>query len=136
MSSQPFEQRNPYKGDAAAALGTAALRGQGGTREELELVADTGNPFVIVLSVAAMMRLQHTAGHDVNTNFGLLQGGWLKLVMPELGLDLSVEGYASDVVFAAVQRSSPDFQGLVGLPLLRLVEYGGDADSFWIRKAP
>ena len=28
-----------------------------------------------------------------------------------------------------------DFSGLVGLPLLRLLEYGGDADWFWLRPA-
>jgi hypothetical protein len=36
---------------------------------------------------------------------------------------------------AAAEASSPDFGGLVGLPLLRLMEYGGDADWFWLRPA-
>ena len=80
-----------------------------------------------------MARLKARDGPDLNTNFGLLQGGWLQLAMPELGLTQTVLGYASDAVAAAAAASHPDFQGLAGLPLLRLAEYGGDADWFWIR---
>ena len=39
-------------------------------------------------------------------------------------------GYGSDAVVAATQANSPDFGGLVGLPLLRTMRYGGDADFF------
>jgi hypothetical protein len=80
-----------------------------------------------------MTQLKYADAPDVNTNFGLLTGGWLRLAMPDLGLVQDVIGYASDAVAAAAQASSPDFEGLVGLPLLRLVEYGGDATSFWLR---
>jgi hypothetical protein len=41
----------------------------------------------------------------------------------------------SDAVASSTQASSPEFQGLAGLPLLRLLEYGGDASSFWLRAA-
>jgi hypothetical protein len=34
-----------------------------------------------------------------------------------------------------VKRSDPEFGGLVGLPLLRMLEYGGDAGWFWIRSS-
>jgi hypothetical protein len=33
----------------------------------------------------------------------------------------------------SAQASSADFQGLIGLPLLRMLNYGGDSDSFWLR---
>jgi hypothetical protein len=33
----------------------------------------------------------------------------------------------------AIRASSQDFEGLVGLPLLRKLQYGGDADHFWVR---
>jgi hypothetical protein len=46
----------------------------------------------------------------------------------------AILGYGSDPVFRAVQSDSPDFAGLAGLPLLRQVEYGGNATQFWIRK--
>jgi hypothetical protein len=53
--------------------------------------------------------------------------------MPELGLVQMVLGCASDAMVVASQASSPSFQGLAGLPFLRLVEYGGDANWFWLR---
>jgi len=73
-------------------------------------------------------------GRDVETNFGVLQAAWFHLAMPELGLDRMVIGYVSDNVVKSTQASHPDFDGLAGLPLLRLLEYGGDAEAFWIQK--
>jgi hypothetical protein len=102
----------------------------------MELLADTGNPCALILSQVKMSRLKHLDGPNLNTNFGLLVGGWLQLTMPELGLVQDVLGYASDSVVAATQASNPSFEGLLGLPLLRSVEYGGNADWFWLRPAP
>ncbi len=82
-----------------------------------------------------MLALKAADGPDVDTNFGLLQGGWLQLAMPELGLAQPVLGCASEAVVAAAKADHPDFDGLAGLPLLRLTEYGGDAASFWLRLA-
>jgi hypothetical protein len=79
------------------------------------------------------MTLKQRTAPDMNSNFGLLQGGWLHIHMPELGLDQDLIGYASDAVVAAAKASCPDFEGLVGLPVLQLVEYGGDATGFWLR---
>jgi glucose-6-phosphate dehydrogenase assembly protein OpcA len=62
-------------------------------------------------------------------------GGWLRVYMPEIGVDQDLLSYASDRIVTAVQASHPDFEGLLGLPFLRLVEYGGDADWFWVRLA-
>jgi hypothetical protein len=45
-----------------------------------------------------------------------------------------MQGFGSDPVLQAVQVDRPDFAGLAGLPLLRLVEYGGNDTSFWLRK--
>jgi hypothetical protein len=56
--------------------------------------------------------------------------------MSEFGLDVDLIGYASDAVVTVAKASSPDFEGLVGLPFLRFLEYGGDAQSFWLRSAP
>jgi hypothetical protein len=110
-------------------------RPDGGT-EELELLADTGNPCALVCSQAVMARLKQRSAPDVHTNFGSLEGGWIRLNMPELGLDQEIVGYASDMVVNAAKASSSDFDGLAGLPLLRLTEYGGNADWFWIRRIP
>jgi hypothetical protein len=75
------------------------------------------------------------AGTHVNSNFGFLESAWCHLAMPEFGLDSLILGYDSDEVLDSARADHPDFQGLAGLPLLRLLEYGGDADEFWIRKS-
>ena len=80
-----------------------------------------------------MARLKAGDAPDINTNFGAMQGGWLQLAMPELGLVQSVLGYAGDAVVSAAKASHIDFEGLIGLPLLRLAEYGGNGDGFWLR---
>jgi hypothetical protein len=109
--------------------------GPGGATDEVELLADTGNPCAVIISRVLMAKLKQRAASDVNSNFGLLEGGWLHLTMPELGLDQDLEGYASDTVATATKTSSPDFEGVAGLPFLRLLEYGGNADWFWLRPA-
>ncbi len=81
-----------------------------------------------------MAGLKQRSTPDLQSNFGLLEGGWLHVTMPELGLDQDVGGFASDAVVTATKASSPDFEGLAGLPFLRLLEYGGDADWFWLRR--
>ena len=82
-----------------------------------------------------MARLKTGDAPDMQSNFGPLQGGWLQLAMPELGLDQCIPAYASDAVAAAAKASHVAFEGLIGLPLLRLPEYGGDANGFWVRRA-
>jgi hypothetical protein len=69
------------------------------------------------------------------SSVGHLAGGWLELAMPDLGLTDPVLGFGSDRVLEAVRSDSSDFAGLVGLPLLRMVEYGGDSATFWVSKA-
>ena len=133
MSSGPSEQRNPYKGSPPRPCVRLRLIAPDGTAHETELVADTGNPCALIISQSLMARLKQRAAPDLQSNFGLLEGGWVRLAMPGLGLHQDVEGFASDAVVTATERSSPDFQGLAGLPFLRLLAYGGDANWFWLR---
>ena len=98
---------------------------------DLNLLADTGNPCALIISPARMALLKQRDGVDVNSNFGLLEGGWLHVAMPDLQVDAEVLAYASNEVVMAAQASSPDFEGLAGLPFLRLMEHGGNADAFW-----
>ena len=133
MTPGPFEQRTPYKGTPNRPWIRLRLMALDGSTVELELVADTGSPFAIILGAQHMSRLEWGGGTDRSTNFGQLRGFWLELAMPELGLSGQIHGYASDTVWAAVKADHPDFEGLIGLPLLRLVEYGGNADWFWVR---
>jgi len=96
------------------------------------MIADTGNPCALIISQRNMATMKLRDALSVNSNFGLLEGGWLRIQMSQLGLDQEILGYASDAVVNATKASSPDFEGLVGLPLSRLLEYGGNAHSFWI----
>lgn len=106
-----------------------------GSRLDVTLLVDTGNPFAIIVSQAVMRRLRRRVVSDVNTNFGVLKGRWFRLLMPEFGLDCGLACYVSDAVADSTKRSDPSFDGLVGLPFLRLLEFGGDADCFWLRSS-
>jgi hypothetical protein len=127
------EQKNPYKGSPERPWIRLRFVAPDGSTVERAFLADTGNPCAVILGQHDMARLKAGDGPDIHTNFGLLQGGWVQLSMPELGLAQAILGYASDAVAAASAASHADFKGLVGLPLLRLLEYGGDADWFWVR---
>jgi hypothetical protein len=133
MALLPSEQRNAHKGSPSRPWFRLRLVAPDRTEDDIELLADTGNPCAIIVSPARLARLKRRAAPDVNSNFGLLEGGWLLVRMPELGLDQELTGFANDAVVAAAKASSPDFEGLAGLPLLRLFEYGGNADRFWLR---
>jgi hypothetical protein len=135
MTSGPAEQRNRYKGFPARPWVRLRLTALDGVHHELEILADTANPCALIISRPAMLMLKWGDAPDIKSNFGLLEGGWLHIHMPQLGLDLDLRGYASDAVVSGAQASSPDFQGLVGLPLLRMLEYGGDLNWFWLRPA-
>lgn len=133
MTIRPYEQRNAYKGVPARPVVHVGLRTRDGGTRRLELLADTGNPCAIVVSKTAMEDLSFLAAPDVKSNFGLLEGGWLSICMPEFSLDRGIIGYASDAVASATKKSDPAFQGLAGLAFLRLIEFGGNATEFWLR---
>ena len=127
------EQRNPYKGSPKRPWIRLVLVAADGTSRDLEVVADTGNPCAVIVSAELMRQFNQGVAPGISTNFGSLDGGWLRLRISEIGFDRIVLGYGGDPVVQAVQSSHPDFEGLAGLPLLRMMEYGGDADDFWIR---
>ena len=83
-----------------------------------------------------MARIRFSVTTNLSSNFGSLRGGWLRLYNPEINLVEFIEGYGNDDAAKAMAQDHPDFVGLVGLPLLRLGEYGGNADSFWFRYPP
>src|SRR5947209_8353630 len=127
MTPHPFVQRNPYKGTTPRCWVRLRFAAPDGSLHERELVADTGCPYAVILGQTDFTRLLRASGVGRNTNFGFLTGGWLALSMPELGLSTQITGFGSDQVWQAVQLDSPDFAGLVSLPLLQMIEYGGDA---------
>lgn len=133
MSGAGLEQRNAYKGTPERAWVHVRLVATDGSTQDVELMADTGSPCAVIISSSRMSQVSQKGGPTVDSNFGLMSSGWLRLVIPGVGLDELVLGYASDVIATDVKNDCPDFEGLLGLPVLRMLEYGGDADSFWIR---
>lgn len=129
----PHIQRNIYKGSRSRCWLRLRFAASDGSLHERELLADTGSPCAVILGTADFALMVRSPAPGVNTNFGQLRGGWLELAMPELDLTTGLRGFGSDHVFQAVQSDSADFAGLVGLPLLRMLEYGGDDSAFWVR---
>lgn len=134
MSAPPNEQRNPYKGGSSRAWLRLRLVGKK-TVEDMEFLVDTGSPFDLIVDIGTMLRLGVTTGQAIPTNLGLMIGGWLHVTIPDVGFDSPVEAFASNVAVSHAKQSNSDFEGLVGLPLLRQFIYGGDAIDFWIRAA-
>ena len=133
MSSGDFEQRNLYNGTPPCCWIRVRLRAPDGSDHEFNLLADTGSPVAIILGLTTLATMKHGDASGLGSNFGQLVGAWFHVRMAELGLDHKLVGYGSDNVLSTVKTGCPDFEGLAGLPLLRLMEYGGDADAFWVR---
>ncbi len=130
------EQRNAYRGSPPRPWVRLVLIGADGASQEISVLADTGNPCALIVSLNVLQQFNIGLAPGMNTNFGPLDGGWLRVQIPELAFDENVLAYGSDAVVKAAQASHADFAGLAGLPLLRLLEYGGDRDHFWLRPTP
>jgi hypothetical protein len=130
----PNEQRNPYFGAPERPWLSVRLEARDGTTRLFKLIADSGSPFAIILDEECLAEFKHRDGPPVDTNFGPLDGAWFKISMPEMGLTQKIFGCGSAEVAAGAKANHPEFEGLAGLPFLRLLEYGGNADEFWIRR--
>ena len=125
-------QRNPYTGNPPRPWIRLQLIALDSGVRELQLVADTGSPFALIVGTNVMDQFRVRSGPAIETNFGTIVGGFLHVKIPDTRLDENVLGHAGDSVVHAVQASAPVFDGVAGLPLLRRLQYGGDADKFWI----
>jgi hypothetical protein len=128
-----LEQRNYYKGRPLRPWIRVALLADNGETLSIDAFADTGNPCALIVSTEVMERFNLGLTPGMNTNFGRLEGGWLRVQIPELQFDNNIQAYAGDAVIEAARASHDDFSALAGLPLLRIIEYGGDSESFWLR---
>ena len=54
----------------------------------MELLVDTGNPCAIIIDMATMQSLRWRESIRAESNFGPLEGGWLRIAIPELGFDV------------------------------------------------
>jgi len=106
-----------------------------GASKSLEVLADTGNPCALIVATDVLGRFNLGVTPGLSTNFRPLDGGWLRVQIPEINFDEDLLAYGSNAVAEAAQASHGDFEGLAGLPLLRMMEFGGDRDEFWIRAA-
>jgi hypothetical protein len=135
MTPSPPEQRNPYKGGPPRAWIRVRLLAPNGVAEDVDLHADTGCPLPVIIGVTDLRRFARRVAPALPTNYGLMHGGTVRVIIPALGFDRILLTYGSDTAVAAVRQSHPDFAGLVGLPFLRLMEYGGNDTWLWIRLA-
>ncbi len=126
----------PVSGRDATGLDESRLPRPDGTIHSFDLVVDTGCDDAIVLRKSAFDLVTHGVAPSYFSSWGLMQGGWLDIDMPACGLAARVHGYADYQLSAGVAASDPNFMGLVGLPLLRFGEFGGNATDFWFRYPP
>src|SRR5437016_5230658 len=105
MIAGPFEQRNPYEGSPPRPWVLLRLTASDGASYDLKLLADTGNPCGLIISITALQILKLRDAPNISSNFGPLQGGWVRLDLPEFGLDQLVIGYAGDSVVTAAKAS-------------------------------
>lgn len=136
MTPAFVEQRNPYLGAAPRAWLRVRFLDPNDTPVELTRVADTGSPYAVIIDVLALGRLTRAAALPVVSTFGPMTSGWVRLSMPAFGIDQDILCYGRPTIEAAVQADDPSFHGLVGLPILQLAEYGGNATDFWFRYPP
>ncbi|MBA4065038.1 MAG: hypothetical protein C0501_15255 [Isosphaera sp.] len=128
------EQRNRYRGSRPwLRLG---FRAADGAVCHFDLVADTGSAPGLILRPDVMDRLRFLPYRNRVSNLGELVGGWVRLYNPEFGVVETVVAYGNARGAELAARSHPDFVGLIGLPILRVGEYGGNATDFWFRYPP
>jgi hypothetical protein len=136
MSPAFVEQRDPYLGTPPRAWLRLRFLDPNDAHVELTLIADTGCPYAVIIDPVVLRQLTRLSARPIVSNFGPMTSGWVRLSMPAFGLDQDVLCHGSSMVGQAVVADDPSFQGLVGLPILQLAEYGGNATDFWFRYPP
>jgi hypothetical protein len=129
-----LEQRNPYKGDPPRPWVTVVFqKADGSGKIAKQLIADTGGFATIRISRSLLYKIEVRPAEIQKTNWGLAEGCWVWVEIPELGFRKQMVAYGLDNIVTAAKQSHPDFEGTVGLPFLREFEYGGNDNEFWIR---
>ncbi len=136
MNPAFVEQRNPYLGAAPRAWLRLRFLDLSDTPVELTLIVDTGCPYAVIIDAVVLNQLRRVLAPPEVSNFGPMTSGWVRLAMPDFGIDQDILCYGSPTIESAAAADDPSFQGLVGLPVLQLGEYGGNATDFWFRYPP
>lgn len=128
------EQRHLYKGIPLSPwIRVAFDRADGHGVRSRDLAIDTGDPRAVRIGSNDLRLFRFADGPFIRTNFGPAFGGWVRLTIPDIGLDRWVLAFATDALVTAVRGLHPDFAGQAGMELLREVEYGGNDREFWVR---
>lgn len=127
------EQRTVYRGEPSRAWIRLQIASPSGLVRDLNLVVDTGNPCAIIIDVETLKSMLWRESLQIDSNFGSLAGGWLRVMIPNLEYDQKLMCQGNDSIVSLVKRSDLVFDGLVGLPFLRTMQYGGNEGYFWIR---
>ncbi|NLX99870.1 MAG: hypothetical protein GXY83_27550 [Rhodopirellula sp.] len=93
MPGTPSQQRNIYRGEPARAWVRVQLIGTNGRSREVDLLVDTGNPCAIIIDKATMHSLRWRASLSADSNFGPLEGSWLRIAILEFAFDVKTLGY-------------------------------------------
>jgi hypothetical protein len=136
MNPAVVEQRNSYLGVTPRAWLRLRFLDPNDVPVELTLIVDTGCPYAVIIDAVVLNQLRRVSAPPEVSTFGPMSGGWVRLAMPTFGIDQDILCYGSPTIGAAVATDDPSFQGLVGLPVLQLAEYGGNATDFWFRYSP
>jgi hypothetical protein len=129
-----LEQRNRYKGDPPRPWVTVVFQKTDGSGKlEKQLIVDSGGIAEIRISRSLLSKIELEPAGIQKTNFGLAEGSWVWVEIPELGFREQMIAHGLDRIVAAAKESHSDFEGSVGLPFLRKFEYGGNENEFWIR---
>lgn len=126
-------QENPYRGDPPRPWLDVRFVARDGSIREHALVVDTGSPAHVIIGPDLLAAVTWRGGVPMGSNFGDMESGDVHVIVSEIEDEHEVLAYSSLRVLDAVRRDDPGFGGLIGLPLLRLMEYGGNAHRFWVR---
>lgn len=89
-----------------------------------------------MVGAAVMRHFGANRGSQFTGPYGPMTPATINVEIPEIGLAASITAHECPMIEALVKASHQDFDGLVGLPLLQLTEYGGNDEEFWVKPLP
>src|SRR5262245_48404038 len=95
MNPTSVEQRNPYLGTPPRPWLRLRFLNPNDVPVELTLIADTGCPYATIVDPVVLAQLARILAQPVNSNFGPMNGAWVRLSMPSFGIDQDVLCYGS-----------------------------------------
>src|SRR5207302_10114679 len=114
MARRPRIQQNPYEGNPPRPWISLQIITSDGDVIPAQLLADTGNPYAIIVSHKVLELARVEEGPAFKTNFGLLDGGWIRIVIPELKVDQELMAFANEPAVELARASWPHLDGLAG----------------------